>query len=392
MRIHSFVRYSWIALLVGALPAIRADLLDDHLKRLRADAEGARKETGMLSAGADFLYGQEYFEAGNFSSAVWYFRDAVKKEENNPFFRYQLGAALLKSGDKNVEDEARKHLEAAVRLQPALRERSARDFPARPPAPPAASPNPPANPPAPTARADGKAAAPAASVQAYVDRLKRSRAAGGPETAMNTPGREALYGIEYFEKHAYDSAETGFALALGGDPANPHLNYLMAVARAAQGKDAAAQLQRAVAGDPALRAQFDGEVAIARAAWRKVVEAGQPKTTPPAPEPPAGGALVFGNYVCSETVWNGPNAVPAFRREYRGYFALRSDGTYRWLDNGATGRYRYDPQSGVVTWLSGFFAGGGAPRSTVYRRSGDDGLMSITFSDTLRWNVICEKK
>ena len=168
----------------------------------------------------------------------------------------------------------------------------------------------------------------------------------------------------------------------------------MAVTLAAQGKDAAAmsQLQRAVAGDPALQAQYDREVAAARDAWRQKVEAKQPKTTPPAPAPAPGGALVYGNYVCSETVWNGPNANPQFRPEYRGYFELKSDGTYRWLDNGETGRYRYDATTGVVTWLSGKFAGGGAPQSTIYRRDGANGLMTINFSDTFRWNVICEKK
>ena len=101
---------------------------------------------------------------------------------------------------------------------------------------------------------------------------------------------------------------------------------------------------------------------------------------------------MYGNYVCSETIWNGPNRSPAFRSEYRGYFALKADGTYRWLDDGETGRYRYDSATGVDTWLSGRFAGGGALQSTVYRRDGADGLMTINFSDTLRWNVICEKK
>lgn len=371
------------------LGLVRADPLDDYVRRLREDAAGARKETGFLTAGSDFLYGQDYFESGNFSSAVGYFRNAVQKAESNPVFRYQLGAALLKTGDQYVVTDAQKNFEAAFRLQPALRERYRREFGSEAEAP--AATNPPATP--------GIAATPrpsprAASLQAYIDGLKRSRSLGGAETSMGSPGREALYGIEYYENNAFDSAESRFRQALDGDKDNPHLNYLMAVTLAAQGKDAAAaaHLQQAVAGDRNLQTQYNADVASRRAAWDKLVEAKQPKTTPSAPAPAPGGALVYGNYVCSETIWNGPNRNPAFRSEYRGYFELKADGTYRWLDDGETGRYRYDARTGVVTWLSGKFAGGGAPQSTVYRRSGASGLMTINFSDNLRWNVICEKK
>lgn len=366
---------------------VRADQLDDYVKRLREDAAGARKETGFLSAGSDFLYGQDYFEAGNFTSAIGYFRNAAQKAENNAVFRYQLGAALRKTGDKYLVTEAQKNFEAAFRVQPGLRERYQRDFGAEADTPPIAA-NPPATP--------GNPAKPrrAASLQDYVDELKRSRAAGGPETSMGTPGREALYGIDYYDNDAFDSAESRFRQALAGDRDNPHLNYLMAVTLAAQGKGAAAaaHLAKAVAGDPTLADRYKAEVANKRAAWNKVVEARQPKTAPAAPAVAPGGALVYGDYVCSETIWNGPNGVPPFRSEYRGYFALKADGTYRWLDNGETGRYRYDVRTGIVTWLSGKFAGGGAPQSTTYRRSGANGLMTISFGDSLRWEVICEKK
>lgn len=375
------------ALAALLLQPARADLLDDYVQHLREDAAGSRKETGFLSAGSDFLYGQDYFEAGNFTSAIGYFRNAVQKAEKNAVFRYQLGAALLKTGDKHVQTEARKNFDAAFRLEPALRERYQREFGGEAGAPPAA--NPPAAPGKPA-----NAPARAESLQAYIDGLKQARALGRPETSMGAPGREALYGIEYYENNAFDSAESRFRQALAGDGNNPHLNYLMAVTLAAQGKDAAAApyLQKAMAGDPSLQPQYGGDVATRRAAWNKIVEAKQPKTTPAAPAPAPGGALVYGNYICSETIWNGPNTVPPFRSEYRGYFELKADGTYRWLDNGETGRYRYDPATGAVSWLSGKFSGGGAPRSTVYRRSGKNGLMTISFSDTLRWEVICEKK
>lgn len=389
IRLTIFKQLPLVFALAVCFSQLRADYLDDYVRRLREDAAGSRKETGFLSAGSDFLYGQDYFEAGNFTSSIGYFRNAVDKAGNNPVFRYQLGAALLKSGDKYAQAEAQKNFDAAFRLQPTLRERYQREFGGEVAAPPTAADNPPAAP----AQA-GKGPARAASLQDYIDGLKRSRTLGRAETSIGAPGREALYGIEYYENNTFDSAESRFRQALAGDKDNPYLNYLMAVTLAAQGKDAAAaaHLQKAIAGDPNLAAQYDAEVATKRAAWNQIVAAKQPKTTPAAPAPAPGGELVYGNYVCSETIWNGPNSNPAFRSEYRGYFELKSNGTYRWLDNGETGRYRYDAKTGAVTWLSGKFAGGGAPKSTTYRRSGANGLMTINFSDTLRWEVICEKK
>ena len=147
-----------------------------------------------------------------------------------------------------------------------------------------------------------------------------------------------------------------------------------------------------MASDATLRAQFEREIGRARTAWQAKLEDKKPRTTPAAPETAPGGELVFGDYTCHETIWNGPNRVPAFRSEYRGYFELKADGTYRWLDNGETGRYRYNARTGVVTWLSGRFAGGGAPQSTVYRREGRSGAMTISFSENLRWNAFREVK
>jgi hypothetical protein len=39
------------------------DDLDKYIQYLKDDYAGQRKETGFLSAGSDFLYAQEYFEA-----------------------------------------------------------------------------------------------------------------------------------------------------------------------------------------------------------------------------------------------------------------------------------------------------------------------------------------
>ncbi len=363
-----------------------ADALDRYVQRLRADAAGPRKETGFMSPGSDFLYGQDYFESGNFSSAAGYFRRVVQADERNAFAHYQLGICFARSDDAETRELAPQHLDAAVRLEPALRQRLARDLPSAEPDPaPAPAANDATPPPGAPTNATG-------TLAAYIKRLRQSRAAGGPETAMNAPGQSALYGIEYYERNEFDSAVSHFRLALARDAANPFVNYLLAVSLAAMGDEAAAapHRARAVAGNPAVAANYATDVAAAKAKWAEIVAAKQPKTSAPTEEPPAGGTLIYGDYVCSQTVWNGPGANPQFRSEYKGYFELKANGTYRWLDDGVTGRYRYDARTGRIEWLSGHFAAT-APL-TLFRRSGANGVISIEFGETNRWNAICEKK
>src|SRR5687767_3841292 len=86
-------------LLPEVLFAQQRDDLDNYIKRLKDDYAGARKETGFLSAGSDFLYAQEYFEARNYSSSEWYYKDVVRKEKDNPYANYQLAIAMLRQND-----------------------------------------------------------------------------------------------------------------------------------------------------------------------------------------------------------------------------------------------------------------------------------------------------
>lgn len=50
------------------------------------------------------------------------------------------------------------------------------------------------------------------------------------------------------------------------------------------------------------------------------------------------------------------------------YRKVQSDGTYTWLDNGEGGAYAYDPTTGGISSLSGWFASG-APESTIFQRN-----------------------
>ena len=63
-----------------------------------------------------------------------------------------------------------------------------------------------------------------------------------------------------------------------------------------------------------------------------------------------GGALDFGDYVCTEQQGR--------TTKQKGYFKLNSNGTYRYLDGGTTGRYKYNAETGEITWLSGYFTDG----------------------------------
>jgi hypothetical protein len=51
--------------------------LDRYVERLRLSYASGGKETAFLSAG--FLYGQDYFAAGNYFSASGYFMDVLKR-------------------------------------------------------------------------------------------------------------------------------------------------------------------------------------------------------------------------------------------------------------------------------------------------------------------------
>ncbi len=75
------------------------DSLDNYIKRLRLSQASGGSETAFLSTGSEFLYGQDYFDAGNYSSAASYFQSIIRKEKDHPYANYQLAIALLKQND-----------------------------------------------------------------------------------------------------------------------------------------------------------------------------------------------------------------------------------------------------------------------------------------------------
>jgi hypothetical protein len=169
------------------------------------------------------------------------------------------------------------------------------------------------------------------------------------------------------------------------------VNYLKAVSLAAQGKtdEAGTFLAKAVAGDASLTNRFKEDAATAAKKWDQQKEEKTVKSSPSKPVK-YGGKLFFGNYTCHVSVWNGPNVSPAYRYDYKGYFALKRDGSYRWLDDGATGKFSYNESTGELRWLSGYFKGF-QPEITQYQTGEKTAQITISFSDSYRWECGCDK-
>jgi tetratricopeptide (TPR) repeat protein len=359
------------------------DELEAYIQKLKASKATGGNETAFMSIGSDFMYAQEYFEAKNFSSAAYSFRAIVQRQPDHPFANYQLAVSLLKQNDPEKTKEAQPYLERAFALSPGLKDRFAREMPQ--------STSTVSTKPTPTNPDKPSSSTAAPSLAAYIAKIKHSYATSGPETQMLSAGQEAHSGIQYYETGEFSSAETSFYLSLARDAQNPYVNYLMAVSLAAQGKTTATQpyYQKAIAGDAALQNQYTTDVATAKAQWDRKQQA---KLVKPAPATKVvyGGLLTYGKYTCHQSIWNGPNASPAYRFDYKGYFELRKDGTYRWLDDGGTGRYSYNAKTGAITWLSGPMKGQ-APKSSKFQKGTTVAQVTVEFSENYRWECGCKK-
>lgn len=364
------------------------DDLDTYIKRLKHSSATGGSETAFLTVGSDFMYAQEYLEAGNYSSAEYSFANILRAHPDHAFANYQYAISLIKQKNPEKDKLAQEYFQKAIELNPSLKASYEKDVPAQ-----ASEPQKTATPAKTTAPAEGtpaKAKSATTGLDAYIAQLKHSDATGGKETQMFAPGQEAIQGILYYEKGEFSSAETRFSLSLAVDAENPYVNYLKAVSLAAQGNAAAAKpfYQKAIAGDKALEARYAGDVASGKAKWNKLQASKAVKTTP-ATKVTYGGALVFGNYVCDQSVWNGPNVSPAYRYEYKGYFALKKDGTYRWLDDGGIGKYSYNAKTGVITWLSGPMKSK-SPKLSKYQKGTTVAQVTVEYKG-FTWQCGCKK-
>jgi tetratricopeptide (TPR) repeat protein len=242
--------------------------------------------------------------------------------------------------------------------------------------------------------------------------LKESKTRGDAETAFMSVGSDMLYALEYFEAKNYDAASRDFNAILRKEPGNAYANFLYGASLAKMGKGREAQpyLEKAAQLMPALnelaRTQisklpeekpaslFGEDVAEEKAAPAENLKAAaaKPKPTPAKPaEPNAGGKLVLGSYVCDYQQYQGNTGFgSAYKTVYQGYFLLKADGTYRWLDNGGTGKYSYDAKTGRITWLSGHMKTI-APLSTNFTDGQKVASIKVKFSDNYTWGCGCNK-
>ncbi|MBC7915866.1 MAG: hypothetical protein H7Y07_17290, partial [Pyrinomonadaceae bacterium] len=209
-----------------------------------------------------------------------------------------------------------------------------------------------------------------------------------------------------------------FNAILKREPENAYANFLYGVSLAELGKgtDAAPYLEKAAhlmptlselvkiqlsklaAGKPTPLFREDNadtkpKVTAEAAVKPKAVVAAVKPTAPAKPlvYPKAGGPLVLGPYVCDFQQYQGNTGTGrAFKSVYKGYFVLKANGTYRWLDNGGTGKYRYDAKTGSITWLSGEMKTI-APRATVFRDGQKVAQIDVKFDDNYTWGCGCNK-
>jgi hypothetical protein len=262
----------FLVLLFSICQSFAQDDLDNYINRLKKSEATGGSETAFMSAGAEFMYGQGYFETKSYDMAALYFMRAQKMDSTNPYFNYQLAVALLKQNDKYKAQEAQLYLQKAFALNASLITRFATDVPQ--------SANVNTTKPVAT-QTENKVPVEnikvtAQGLNAYLEELKYSRATSGPKTAMFTSGQEVMYGWDYYETGDYASAEQRFWFAVNNNAEDIYANYLLGVSLAAQGKDANKYLAKAFAGDAQLKEQYNKDVAAAKAIYQQKEAAKKP--------------------------------------------------------------------------------------------------------------------
>lgn len=243
-------------------------------------------------------------------------------------------------------------------------------------------------------------------ISAYYNRLKESKAKGGEETAFLSVGSDMMYALEYFEAKQYDSASWGFNAILKREPNNAYANFLygVCIARLGREKEAKTYLEKAASLMPSLNDLAKAQISKLEVKEPKPLFDDQPEKTvvkpkaaqaqkPAAVVQKVGGKLVYGSYVCDYMQYQG-NQIggfgAAYKPVYKGYFLLKADGTYRWLDNGGTGKYRYDAKTGKITWLSGHLKTLN-PIATIFTDGQKVAEIDVKFNDSYTWGCGCNK-
>ena len=69
--------------LLSLQASAQSDSLDNYVKRLQQSKVVGDNETSFMSLGSDFLYAQEYFEAGNYGAATHSYEGILRQHKEN---------------------------------------------------------------------------------------------------------------------------------------------------------------------------------------------------------------------------------------------------------------------------------------------------------------------
>ncbi|MFC4425216.1 hypothetical protein [Deinococcus navajonensis] len=339
------------------------------------DAERAwlatNPDRSFLSVGNDLNYALGWLKSGKYSEAMTPLGLTGAKGADDPFVQLFLAFALAGQGKAA---EAQAALSNATRLLPALQSYAqVITSYARPASTPAASttagakPTPPQTAsPAATKPGLSLTARPVTTMTAALNETERLWASTGPSRAMFSTHwhvEQILYDLRQ-QNPAGAKVQISAARKALTTPQNQtdraFLDLLDAFAAAQQGnRTQVTQALSALTGSPhrqALQPLTD------------FLSTYQPPKATATPAPVAsakpGGPLVAGNYSCwlERPGLNGSrNDVP------RGTLTLRTNGTYTYM--GKAGAYRYNAQTGVLTFTAGFFANPVPERTTFLKHT-----------------------
>jgi tetratricopeptide (TPR) repeat protein len=270
-------------------------------------------------------YGKEYAEAGNADMAAMYFREGVQMYPRNAEMHFYLAQMLAATGDKA---KARAEFEAALQLDPGLRDRARKAMAYYQVSP------------ADAAQDDGPA-------------LLVPRTASAP-MKVGDP-------IEV-KDHASGDWFAGTVTEVQ-DISGNGTKFMYKVRYSNQV-------------GPTENRFYPGS-------WRAPTGDVEQPSAPASSK--KGGALALGDYQCTQDYFSGHTGTYERQSPSVGSISLKAGGSYSF--RGTSGRYSYDPASGQIRWLSGYLAADS--NSSTYRRNQHTSQVDITFhtaSGDLDWS------
>jgi len=269
-------------------------------------------------------YGKEYAEAGNADMAAMYFRQGVQMYPQNAQMHLYLAQVLAAGGDKA---KAQAEFEAALKLDPSLRPNAEKAMAYYKVGPDQAVPK--------------------------DDLLTTPRTAGAP-------------------------LKVGDAIEV-----NDHASGDWFAGTVTEAQDISGDGSKFV-----YKVRYHNQVSETEnrfypGSWR--APTGQVEQPGGASSGKGGGALVYGDYPCTQDYFTG--AVGTYRRQSdpKGTLSLKAGGSYSF--RGSSGRYSYDAASGQIKWLSGYLAADS--NTSSFRRNVRSSQIDIAFhtaSGDLDWS------